>query len=127
MSAPELTQRQLAARLNRAKRGPLGPESRERLRVAAHINKPWLRTTGPRTDSGKARSRGNALRHGARAELLVPDAVRLAEEARLDGRQVGPDVGWEAVAWLSESGSVTGLVRAARIIQAMGPPDGRLW
>lgn len=48
-----------AGRLNRAKRGPLTGEGRERLRVAALISKPWLCATGPRTVEGKAASAAN--------------------------------------------------------------------
>ena len=120
MDELDLTPRQRAARHARAARGSLSLEARQRLREDTLRRQPWLSSTGPRSDAGKARSRANALRHGARAELLVPDAVRLAEETRLEGRQVPPDVGWEAVAWLSEPGTVAGLVRAARIVAAMG-------
>lgn len=104
---------------NSTKRRPLSQEAKERIRAATLQNRPWTKSTGPRTDAGKARSRGNALRHGARAELLVPDAVREAEKARQEGRQVACDVGWAAVAWLSESGTVDGLKRAMRIVVAM--------
>lgn len=48
-----------AGRLNRAKRKGLTPEGRERLRRAAHANKPWLFSTGPRTRAGKATAAAN--------------------------------------------------------------------
>lgn len=44
-----------AGRLNRAKRGPLSAETRERLRQAALARKPWQHSTGPRTAAGKAK------------------------------------------------------------------------
>ena len=63
--------RVLAGRLNRAKRGALTPEGRERLRRAALANRPWLRSTGPRTPQGKARSARNG-----RARQAGPLSVR---------------------------------------------------
>ena len=48
-----------AGRRNRLLRGPLTAEGRERLRVAAIKNRPWLHSTGPRTDEGKTRSANN--------------------------------------------------------------------
>jgi hypothetical protein len=44
-----------AGKENRKKRGPLTERGRERLRDAILHNKPWLRSTGPRTPAGKAR------------------------------------------------------------------------
>ena len=43
-----------AGRINRMKRGPLPLESMYRMRVAVNKNKPWKRSTGPRTLEGKA-------------------------------------------------------------------------
>jgi hypothetical protein len=37
------------------------------LRATALRNKPWLRSTGPKTAAGKARSRQNATKHGERS------------------------------------------------------------
>jgi hypothetical protein len=48
-----------AGRRNRLLRGPLTVEGRERLRQAALRNKPWLYSTGPRSDEGKFRSANN--------------------------------------------------------------------
>ncbi len=38
-----------AGRFHYAKRKGLTPEGRERIRAAALANKPWIRSTGPRT------------------------------------------------------------------------------
>ena len=46
--------RVLAGRINRMKRGPLPLESMHRMRDAINRNKPWKRSTGPRTPAGKA-------------------------------------------------------------------------
>lgn len=124
MDELELTPRQRAARHARAVRGALSVEARQRLREDTLRRQPWLSSTGPRTTEGKAASRRNAFRHGARAGLLVPEGVRLAEEARLEGRPVPREAGWAAVAWLSESGTVAGLVRATRIVEAMAAEPG---
>ena len=43
-----------AGRINRMKRGPLPLESIYRMRDAINRNKPWKRSTGPRTPAGKA-------------------------------------------------------------------------
>ena len=51
--------RQAAGRANRAKRGPLTPSGLKRLRAAVLRTKPWLKTTGPATAAGKARSAAN--------------------------------------------------------------------
>ena len=44
-----------AGRVNRMKRGPLPLESMNRMRDAINRNKPWKRSTGPRTPAGKAK------------------------------------------------------------------------
>ncbi len=46
--------RVLAGRINRMKRGPLPLETMHRMRDAINRNKPWKRSTGPRTPAGKA-------------------------------------------------------------------------
>lgn len=43
-----------AGRSNRMKRGPLSLETMHRMRDAINKNKPWKRSTGPRTPAGKA-------------------------------------------------------------------------
>ena len=42
----------------------ISDDGRERLRRAILVRRPWLTSTGPRTQEGKAKSRLNALRHG---------------------------------------------------------------
>lgn len=48
-----------AGRRNRAKRGPLSIEAREKLRQAALKTRPWEKSTGPKTPEGKAISGRN--------------------------------------------------------------------
>lgn len=48
-----------AGRLNWSKRNGLASEGRERLRRAAHANRPWQYATGPRTAEGKAKAAAN--------------------------------------------------------------------
>jgi hypothetical protein len=36
------------------KQQPLSPDARQRIREATLRNQPWLRSTGPRTEAGKA-------------------------------------------------------------------------
>ena len=46
------------------RRRELTPEGRENLRQSCLRRKPWLKSTGPKTTSGKARSAANSLQHG---------------------------------------------------------------
>ncbi len=80
-----------AGRRNSALRGPLTDEGRERLREAALRNRPWERSTGPRTPEGKAKAalNGKARQIGPlsvrelRAELSrVKDLAMRMREAR---------------------------------------------
>jgi hypothetical protein len=48
-----------AGKRNWLKRGPWTEEARERVRQAILKHQPWLRSTGPRTREGKARSAAN--------------------------------------------------------------------
>ena len=45
----------------------LSPIGLNSLRSAAQRNKPWLRSTGPRTAAGKDRSKLNAVKHNERS------------------------------------------------------------
>jgi hypothetical protein len=52
-------------------RGPLSPEGRERLRQAALANRPWEKSTGPKTAAGKA-----VVADNGRARQKGPMSVR---------------------------------------------------
>jgi hypothetical protein len=47
------------------------PERRARQAVAIRNWQPWRTSTGPRTEAGKARSTGNALKHGLRSKATI--------------------------------------------------------
>lgn len=70
------TARQVAARRNRARWAGHTPAGLERLRRAALEREPWKQSTGPRTAAGKARSSQNALVHGVRAAVHLPEPVK---------------------------------------------------
>jgi hypothetical protein len=59
---PTLTARQIAGKLNRAKRKGLTAEGRQRLREAALAAKPWHFATGPKSLEGKRKSAANGRR-----------------------------------------------------------------
>lgn len=70
-TVPKNPKRVAAGRANRAKRGPLTPAGRERMRQAALANRPWVHSTGPKTEAGKRQ----AARNG-KARQLGPESVR---------------------------------------------------
>lgn len=49
----------------------LSPEGRETLRLSIRKNRPWERSTGPRTDAGKKRCSQNALKHSRRSRRAI--------------------------------------------------------
>lgn len=57
--------RAAAGKKNRAKRKGLTPEGRQRLRDLAIENKPWAKSTGPKTAAGKAQAAANGKRRQA--------------------------------------------------------------
>ncbi len=72
------TKRQIQAnRRNRRLWKGHSPEGLEKLRQAALLNQPWLKSTGPRTERGKARSSMNALRHGCRSVQAIANRKTL--------------------------------------------------
>jgi hypothetical protein len=83
------------------------------------------RSTGPRTDSGKSRSRANAARHGL-ASKLVRDAGLLAdvvELAKLLAREYGQSVNSPHVRAVAEAQISILRARQARVrlVEQMNP------
>ena len=56
------------------------PERRARQAELIRSTKPWKKSTGPRTEEGKARSASNALKHGFRSRAFIE---RIREERQL--------------------------------------------
>ncbi|MGD0462137.1 MAG: hypothetical protein ABSB74_06585 [Tepidisphaeraceae bacterium] len=53
----------LAGKINGSKRRPWDEHDRQRLRQQCLDRKPWLRSTGPRSDEGKYRFKANGFCH----------------------------------------------------------------
>jgi hypothetical protein len=68
-----------AGRVNGSKRRPWTAKDRERLQRQCLVRKPWLRSTGPRTDAGKQRSALNGW-----SRVSDPDSRRSARAAVAD-------------------------------------------
>lgn len=68
---------------NRALRGPLTDEGRQRLREAALQNRPWEHATGPRSVDGKKRSAANGKVRQVDAHSVREVRVQLAEVRQL--------------------------------------------
>ena len=64
----------------RPKRSGWSPERRARQAEVIRALQPWKKSTGPRTDAGKARTAANALKHGFRSRPFIE---RIREERRL--------------------------------------------
>lgn len=47
------------------------PERRAKQAELIRGTQPWLKSTGPRTEEGKARSASNALKHGFRSRAFI--------------------------------------------------------
>ena len=91
VSKPAKNPKRVAAgKLNRARRKGLSAKGRERIRQAAIRNRPWLYSTGPTSEAGKAQAKANGKRrqlgvfsvHELRADLqeiktLVQSMVEL--------------------------------------------------
>src|SRR4051794_33660518 len=67
----------------RRRRYRLSPQGLASLRAAAARTRPWLLSTGPRTDAGKAVSRMNALLHGERTAKREAERREVTELFRL--------------------------------------------
>ena len=73
-----------------AKHRPKGWTLERRTRQAALIRgwQPWRRSTGPKTEAGKARSSMNALKHGFRSQATIQEYRRVRYALRLAARNI---------------------------------------
>lgn len=55
------------------------PEKRKRVALRTKLQKPWLKSTGPRSKAGKARIAQNAYRHGRRSARYIAAYRRLSK------------------------------------------------
>jgi hypothetical protein len=69
MQASEMTPASVPARSKR--KYTLSAAGRKALQDAAGSRKPWLRSTGPRTEAGMMRSAMNAMQHGDRSAGVI--------------------------------------------------------
>ncbi len=100
----------------------LSPQGLIRLRESACRVKPWLKSTGPKSEAGRARSKMNALKDGRhRAEMRAwrRDAMRFITLDRLlrDGLLGRTEVDDPAAA-------VNELARLARRLSESAPQPG---
>jgi len=68
---PDLIRGKAGARIRRRPKGEWTPERRAKQAELIRGTKPWLKSTGPRTEQGKARSASNALKHGFRSRAFI--------------------------------------------------------
>ena len=73
------------------KRHPKGwsPERRARQAALTRGWQPWRRSTGPKSEAGKARCSMNALKHGRRGRAYLHDASRVRYVLRLSALNNG--------------------------------------
>lgn len=64
------------------------PERRARQSARIHLWHPWRRSTGPRTEAGKARSAMNGLKHGGRSRAHIMEMRRIRYVLRLTARNI---------------------------------------
>lgn len=65
------------------------PERRARAAELIRTWRPWEKSTGPRTDAGKAASSTNALKHGARSAEVIAAERRINAWLKQAKRQIG--------------------------------------
>ena len=70
----------LSRRSSAAAKAGWSPERRAKQGQLIRAGKPWLKSTGPRTAEGKARTASNALKHGFRSRAYIE---RIREERQL--------------------------------------------
>ena len=72
------------------KRRPKGWTPERRAQQAARIREwqPWGRSTGPRTEAGKAQSAMNGLKHGGRSRAHIMQMRRVRNVLRLAARNI---------------------------------------
>ena len=72
------------------KRRPKGWTPERRARQAARIPdwQPWRRSTGPRSEAGKAQSAMNGLKHGGRSRAHIMQMRRVRYVLRLAARNI---------------------------------------
>jgi len=72
----------------RRKRGGWSPERRARQAALIRGWQPWRRSTGPKTEAGKARCAMNALKHGFRSRATIGEYRRIRHVLRLAARNI---------------------------------------
>jgi hypothetical protein len=72
------------------KRRPKGwtPERRAQQAARIRVWQPWRRSTGPRSEAGKAQSAMNALKHGGRSRAHIMQMRRVRNALRLAARNI---------------------------------------
>ena len=76
-----------SARSDRSRKG-WSPERRARQAALIGSWAPWRRSTGPKTDAGKARCAMNALRHGFRSQATIREYQRIRYVLRLAAQNI---------------------------------------
>lgn len=80
MTTPKNPRRVAAGRRNRAKRGPVSDATRQLLSAAAKKTRPWEKSTGPKTESGKAKTSQNRRGKGQKPATEDPPLIAHATE-----------------------------------------------